>query len=108
VAGLSLVGVPPLAGFFGKWYVLSGTIQEGRWVFAAALVAGSLASVGYVFRILERLFFSTPPEGDTPREGSLLAVGACVTLAVAVVVLGLVNEGVVSTIVIPALPPVGP
>jgi multicomponent Na+:H+ antiporter subunit D len=108
VAGLSLVGVPPLAGFFGKWYVLSGTIQESRWVFAAALVAGSLASVGYVFRILERLFFSTPPEGDTPREGSLLAVGACVTLAVAVVVLGLVNEGVVSTIVIPALPPVGP
>jgi multicomponent Na+:H+ antiporter subunit D len=108
VAGLSLVGVPPLAGFFGKWYVLGGTIQEGRWLFTAAMVVGSLASVGYVFRILERLYFAPTPEETGTGEGSVLAVGACVTLAVAVVVFGLVNEGVVSTIVIPALPPVGP
>jgi multicomponent Na+:H+ antiporter subunit D len=108
VAGLSLVGVPPLAGFFGKWYVLSGTIQEGRWLFTAAMVIGSLASVGYVFRILERLYFSAPVENGVEREGSAVAVGACVVLAIGVIALGLLNEGVVSTIVIPALPPVGP
>jgi hypothetical protein len=37
-----------------------------------------------------------------------MAVGACVALALAVVLLGLGNESVVSTLVIPALPPVGP
>jgi multicomponent Na+:H+ antiporter subunit D len=31
VAGLSLVGVPPLSGFFGKWYVLSGALEDERW-----------------------------------------------------------------------------
>ncbi|MFW6205650.1 MAG: complex I subunit 5 family protein, partial [Gemmatimonadota bacterium] len=62
VAGLSLIGVPPLAGFFGKWYVLTGTIAEGQWVFAAALILGSLASVGYVFRIFEPLFFGAVAE----------------------------------------------
>lgn len=108
VAGLSLVGVPPLSGFFGKWYVLSGTLQEGRWAFAAAIVVGSLASIGYVFRILERLFFSEPGGEGPEREGSLLTVGACVVLASAVVLLGIGNARVVAFFVIPALPPVGP
>jgi multicomponent Na+:H+ antiporter subunit D len=108
VALLSLVGVPPLSGFFGKWYVLSATLQEGRYAFTAALVLGSLATVGYAFRIVERLFFAPPPEGEPAHEGSLLAVGACVVLAGAVVALGLGNEAVVTHLVAPALPPVEP
>jgi multicomponent Na+:H+ antiporter subunit D len=108
VGGLSLIGVPPLSGFFGKWYVLTGTLQEGRWVFAAAIVLGSLASIGYVFRILERLYFAEPAGSESAREGSLLTVGACVVLALAIVFLGIGNERVVSLFVIPALPPVGP
>lgn len=106
VALLSLVGVPPLSGFFGKWYVLSATLQEGRYAFTAALLLGSLATVGYSLRIVERLFFAPPQEGETAREGSLLAVGACVVLAGAVVALGLGNEAVVAGLVAPALPPV--
>jgi multicomponent Na+:H+ antiporter subunit D len=72
IAALSLVGVPPLSGFFGKWYVLSGAISERRWILAAALVVGSLATVGYVFRILEQLYFvrerpaSKPAADPTP------------------------------------------
>lgn len=113
VALLSLVGVPPLSGFFGKWYVLSGTLQEGRWLFAAALLLGSLATVGYSFRILERLYFAPPAalddgDGVPVREGSALAVGACVLLAVGIVALGLGNDSIVNHLVIPALPPVGP
>jgi multicomponent Na+:H+ antiporter subunit D len=106
VALLSLVGVPPLSGFFGKWYVLSATLQEGRYAFTAALALGSVATIGYSFRIIERLFF-TASSGDEPaREGSALAVGACVVLAAAVVALGLANGAVVTHLVIPALPPV--
>jgi multicomponent Na+:H+ antiporter subunit D len=108
VAGLSLIGVPPLSGFFGKWYVLSATVQEGRWLFTAAIVFGSLATIGYVFRILERLFFAEAVGDVQVREGRSLAVGACVALALAVVLLGLGNESVVTFLVIPALPPVGP
>jgi multicomponent Na+:H+ antiporter subunit D len=108
VALLSLVGVPPLSGFFGKWYVLSGTLQEGRFAFTAALLLGSLATIGYAFRILERLFFAPGDGGHGPREGSALTVGACVVLAAAVVALGIGNQAVVSHLVLPALPPVGP
>lgn len=109
VAGLSLIGVPPLGGFFGKWYVLSGAIQEGQWVFVAALIVGSLTTVGYVFRILERLYFAAPDSEPPPAPaGPSLAVGACLVLAVGVVFLGLANDSIVTMLVWPSLPEVGP
>jgi multicomponent Na+:H+ antiporter subunit D len=105
VAGLSLIGVPPLAGFFGKWYVLSGTLAAGRWPLAAALVLSSLATVGYVFRILEKLYFTPSLAEPGVREGSAPVVAACVVLAILIILLGLGNEAVVSTLILPALPP---
>jgi multicomponent Na+:H+ antiporter subunit D len=108
VAGLSLIGIPPLGGFFGKWYVLSGTLAEGRWLLAAALVLSSLATVGYVFRILEQLYFSRREEGDVPREGAPTAVAACAVLALLIIVIGVGNERIVSTLILPALPGAAP
>lgn len=108
VAGFSLIGVPPLSGFFGKWYVLSASLQEGRWVFAAAIVLGSLATIAYIFRILERLYFAPPVDSGSLREGSPLAVGACVVLALAIIAVGLGNAAIVDHILAPALPVVGP
>jgi multicomponent Na+:H+ antiporter subunit D len=103
VAGLSLVGVPPLAGFFGKWYVLSAALSAGRWPLAAALVLSSLATVGYVFRIVERLYFSQRRDDEPAREGGI-AVVACVVFAVLIIVFGLSNEAIVSNLIVPALP----
>lgn len=107
VALLSLVGIPPLAGFFGKWYVLSATLAGGRWWLTAALVAGSLASVGYSIRIIERLFFSTPAGGDaeaTAREGGGMVLAAGAVLAAIIVIVGVWNASIVSAIVVPGLP----
>ncbi len=104
VAGLSLVGVPPLGGFFGKWYVLTAAVAEGRWYFAAAIVAGSLASIVYVFRILQQILFAQPAGEDQAREGPAVAVLACLTLAAVVVLLGIGNERVVSLLVAQSLP----
>jgi multicomponent Na+:H+ antiporter subunit D len=108
VAGLSLIGIPPLSGFFGKWYVLSGTIAEQRWVLAGALVVGSMASVGYVFRILERLYFSKADEDVAEREGTGVAIAACAVLALLVIALGIGNERLVSGLILPALPGLAP
>lgn len=109
VALLSLVGVPPLSGFFGKWYVLSAALEQGRWALAAALVLGSLATIGYAFRIIERLYFT--PAADTDdgrREGALLPVLACVVMAALIVGFGLANDWVVRVLVQPGLPVVLP
>jgi multicomponent Na+:H+ antiporter subunit D len=104
VAGLSLIGIPPLAGFFGKWYVLSGAIEAARWPFVAALAVGSLAAVGYVFRIIEPLFFQPPSPEPAVREGNWAVMAACVLLAAGLVVLGIGNERLVSVLIAPSLP----
>jgi hypothetical protein len=57
-----------------------------------------------VFRIVEKLFFTTPPDDDGSREGSAGLVFACVVLALCIIGLGLVNERVVALLILPALP----
>jgi multicomponent Na+:H+ antiporter subunit D len=105
VAGLSLIGIPPISGFFGKWYVLGGAIEEARWAFVAALAIGSLAAVGYVFRMFEPLFFRPAPADNTPvGEGNWAAVAAAVLLAVGLVLLGIFNERLVTVFIAPSLP----
>ncbi len=108
IAALSLVGIPPLSGFFGKWYVLSGAVEGARWVFVAALAVGSLASVGYAFRILEPLFFAPPAAGTDVREGGAGLILACAILAAGIIVLGVGNEWLVRVFIAPALPGVIP
>lgn len=109
ISGLSLIGVPPLGGFFGKWYVLSGAVAQQAWFFAAIIIFGSLTSVAYVFKIFEKLFFS--PSCDLTNAGGSLSVKsgggllitACLALAVCVAILGLFSEPLVRNILIPAL-----
>jgi multicomponent Na+:H+ antiporter subunit D len=104
VAGLSLVGIPPLVGFFGKWYVLVGALEAGRTEFAALIVIASLGTVAYVFRILEKLYFA--PRTDTlppARPGGATAMASAAVLAVAVVGLGLASSVVVQSFLMPAM-----
>jgi multicomponent Na+:H+ antiporter subunit D len=108
VAGLSLIGIPPLSGFFGKWYVLSGAIEDARWGFVAALAVGSLASVGYVFRMFEPLFFRPAAQDAPAREGNWLMLAAALLLAAGLVILGVGNERLVAVFIAPALPGVMP
>jgi multicomponent Na+:H+ antiporter subunit D len=109
VALLSLVGIPPLSGFFGKWFVLTAAVAAERWLLAFALVASSLATIGYAFRIIEKLYFTPVTEPDDgAREGAFPVVAACVVLAVLVVAFGVGNEWVVRVLVVPGLPVVLP
>lgn len=102
VTGMSQIGLPPLAGFFGKWYVLTGAVEAGRWEVVAAIVVGGLGTAAYVFRILELLYFSEPSVSDE-REGSAAMVAAIGLLAVAVVTVGLSSNSIVTEVLRPAI-----
>ncbi|MBW2154215.1 MAG: monovalent cation/H+ antiporter subunit D family protein, partial [Deltaproteobacteria bacterium] len=51
VAALSIIGVPPTCGFFSKWYLISGGIAAGQYVFVVALLFSSLVNVVLFFRV---------------------------------------------------------
>lgn len=71
ICALSMIGLPPFAGFFSKWYLALGAIQNGQWYFVAVLIVSSLLSAIYFFRIIEKLFMNqaTVAEGEVPHGG---------------------------------------
>ena len=105
LAGFSVVGLPPLGGFFGKWYVLLGALESDRNALAGVVVLGGLISAAYVFRVIDRLCFSSPGEvddsGDRVDDGEASGLGlrgAMVALALIVVALGLVSRPIIALI----------
>jgi multicomponent Na+:H+ antiporter subunit D len=110
VAAVSLVGLPPTGGFFSKWYLLVASVDEGLWAFALALVASSLMTAVYLFRVVERAYFGEGrPEAVAPtplpwRELPASMLAPIVLLGGAVLLLGLFNQRVVTGIIALALP----
>jgi NADH-quinone oxidoreductase subunit N len=56
----SLAGIPPLAGFFGKFYVFLAAINAGHYVLAVIGVIASVVGAYYYVRIVKVMFFDEP------------------------------------------------
>lgn len=58
----SLAGIPPLAGFFAKFYVFLAAIQAGQYALAIIGVLASVVGAFYYLRIVKIMFFDEPAE----------------------------------------------
>jgi NADH-quinone oxidoreductase subunit N len=58
----SLAGVPPLAGFFAKFYVFVAAVKEGLWALAVFGVLASVVGAYYYVRIVKVMFFDEAKE----------------------------------------------
>jgi multicomponent Na+:H+ antiporter subunit D len=57
IGALSMIGLPPAAGFISKWYMLSGAMAASQWAAVAVIVASTLLNAGYFLPIVYRAFF---------------------------------------------------
>lgn len=85
--GFGLVGIPPMVGFFGKWYVTLGAVREGAWALAAAVLVSTVLSLAYFARLVQRLYLE-PGEGTVER-GSVSTGMVATGVVAALVALGL-------------------
>jgi NADH-quinone oxidoreductase subunit N len=58
----SMAGIPPLAGFFGKWFVFLAAIDAGLYTLAILGVIASVVSAFYYLRIVKIMYFDEPIE----------------------------------------------
>ena len=90
IAALSMIGLPPAAGFISKWYMLSGAMASQHWLAVTVIVLSTLLNAGYFLPIVYRAFFVAPPadpHGHPHGEAPLLMVIALTATAAATVLL---------------------
>ena len=89
----SMAGIPPLAGFFGKLYVLSAAVESGLYVLAVVGVLASVVSCFYYIRIIKLMYFDEPTDAlDSPMPRDL---GVVLAISTAVILLFIVAPGAI-------------
>ena len=87
----SLTGIPPFAGFIGKFYLFTAVLDK-QW-FWLVIIAGLNSVVGlyYYFRVVKAIFLTRPAEGDdtSPLKLHWLQYTVLAVLAIPTLALGL-------------------
>ncbi len=88
---LALAGIPPTAGFMGKYFLLAAAVGKGLVPLAAVGALNSVLSLFYYFRIGRAMFLEEGPSGSAPSAGrvSLLVTVFLAVAAAALLLLGL-------------------
>jgi multicomponent Na+:H+ antiporter subunit D len=124
LGAIAMVGIPPMAGFFSKWYAVQAGVESGQWAVVAVVLVSSLLSAVYLFRILERAYLHPvqpePSHGseedgafgeteaqiaaeESANESPLDVVLPAVLLGLAALALGIANSWIVTKILEPGV-----
>jgi len=71
VASLSMIGVPPVAGFVSKWYLALGSLELHSSLLLGVIVASSLLNAAYFGEVFVTAFFRDRLAGSSPPAESL-------------------------------------
>lgn len=84
---LSMAGIPPTAGFMGKFYIITSAISAGEMVLAVLGIVSSILSMWYYLRLVINMYFHDAEE-SFETDGSSFAIAGTFFLALCVFVLG--------------------
>jgi len=94
---LSLAGIPPTAGFLGKYYIFLSLIESGHYWLAAAAVLYALLGLYYYLRIANAMLIRAPMETDRLPISAGMRVAIAIT-ALATIVIGVFPEPFIRTV----------
>ncbi|MFQ5765440.1 MAG: proton-conducting transporter membrane subunit, partial [Rhodospirillales bacterium] len=69
IGSLSVIGLPPFAGLWSKWYLVLGALDGGQVAMVGVLMVSSILNVAYLLPIPIRGFFSRAAENPPPAAG---------------------------------------
>ncbi len=89
---LSLTGIPPLAGFFAKAYVILAAVEVGGWVtwLAVLMMLNAAAAAFYYLRVVVYMYMRDAPEGSRSIEVGAFTRAGLIIAAALTIVIGLV------------------
>ncbi|MGV3577896.1 NADH-quinone oxidoreductase subunit NuoN [Brevundimonas sp.] len=93
ILALSVLGMPPFSGFWGKYYVFGAAASAGYWMVGAAGLVASVVAAFYYLRMIKLMWFDEAPEGQpktdkAPVEAQWIG-WACAAFSFPLVIVGL-------------------
>jgi len=89
---LSLIGIPPLSGFMGKFAVFGAAVTSGHVALALVGVLTGVISAAYYFKVIKAMFFNEAPAGAGALRPSPTLVFVVVASLVMTLAIGLVAQ----------------
>jgi multicomponent Na+:H+ antiporter subunit D len=87
IGALSMIGVPPAAGFISKWYMLMGAIDVKAWIAVAVIAASTLLNAAYYLPIVHAAFLKPAPTGGSNHGEAPLPIVLALTATAGLTVL---------------------
>lgn len=114
IAAFSMIGIPPTCGFFSKLYLILGSIDAKQWVFVALILISSMLNVVYFTNVIRHAYFE-PPGSDYAHNGGtreevvmdevpLSMLIPILVMAAGIILLGIFNGKIISTVLQFAIP----
>ena len=102
----SLVGIPPLSGFWPKIYLIESSFEIRNYVLAAALIAGSFVTMFVIARVWSEVFWKDAAESEIikdsyqhlPRYKKALLVSPIVLLCVCSLYIGFGAQSIIEVV----------
>lgn len=95
IGALSMIGIPPTAGFLGKWFILTGAMQTSNWIALGVIVMSTILNAAYFLPIVFRAFFREPPRLRHPHGEAPLPIVVALTATAAGTLLLFFCSGIV-------------
>ena len=89
----SLIGLPPLNGFWSEWMIFGGGLVAGKFIFTVIGLIGTVLTAGYLLWFAWRMFFGPLPKNlEKVHESSSFVLLPIVILTITAILLGLWPE----------------
>jgi multicomponent Na+:H+ antiporter subunit D len=106
VMAMSMIGIPPTGGFFGKWYIILGAVEARNYLAVAAVLIATLLTMAYFIKLFERVFRERSAHQPSLSREIPLAVRISLGAAsVSIILLGVMSDSIVGFLLHTAVPP---
>lgn len=89
IGAISMIGLPPAAGFVSKWYIIMGAVEIQQLFFMAVLLVSAILNVGYFFPVIYTAFFRQPDGTPAYREAPPAMLVPLTMTAIITLILGI-------------------
>jgi NADH-quinone oxidoreductase subunit N len=93
---ISLIGIPPLAGFFGKYQIFLALVDAQLWTVLVVAGLNTVISLYYYLRVVKIMVIDPEPESRRPLSMSYIPSTYVVLVSLPVVILGVWPENLIA------------